>query len=129
VFDPTGNLVIVISRNEPPADYSASAGASSPLIGALERAEFFRDTYCNDESAANVLQGALKRYPDATCVARARALACLAELAVALGDAELTHSARADLRLVPLSDDERAQLAGELAAADVLERWIGGDGS
>lgn len=123
LFDPSGNLIIVIDRREPGAD-STSSSAMSPLTSALEKAVFLRDTYSHDEKAAHLLEAALKKHPDAPPLERARVLACLAELRVALRSDELATSARQELAKLSLSPDERRQYAEELDAAANLELWI-----
>jgi hypothetical protein len=129
VFDPSGNLVIFINRNEPEAVYGWSEENLSELAQALENAAFLRDTYANDRSAAKVLDVALARHKSADPVDRARALAARAELAVAMGDAERAQAIRLELQQVPLSDEERDRFRYELQAADDLERWLTQKGS
>jgi catechol 2,3-dioxygenase-like lactoylglutathione lyase family enzyme len=127
VFDPSGNMLTYINRDEPDADYSWSGEGQSALIQALDNAVFLRDTYANDAAAAKVLDKALARHDDATPLDRARALATRAELAVALGDAEGAETFRRGLREIALPDEERAAFDDELSAADRLERWVQGE--
>jgi len=124
VFDPSGNMVIYINRDEPDAVYGWSEENLSELAQALENAVFLRDTYANDRSAAKVLDVALARYESADPVDRARALAARAELAVAMGDAERAQAVRLELQQIPLSDEDRERFRYELQAADDLERWL-----
>ena len=122
LFDPSGNLIIVIDRHEPDAEY-ASAAASSPLTLALEKAIFLRDTYSQDEKAANLLDAALNNNLSAPPLERARVLACLAELHVALGAQEPAALAGRELANINLSPDDRRLFAEELEAAAALETW------
>lgn len=55
---------------------------------------------------------------------RARALAARTELAVALGEAERALALRAELKQIPLSDEQRERFRDELHAADDLERLM-----
>lgn len=123
LFDPSGNLVIFIDRDEPDGSYSWSEESLSMLEQAREQAVFLRDTYANDEAAAKVLDKALAAHPSAAPVERARALAARAELAVAIGDSSRADAARAELAQIALTDAERATHHSELRAADALERW------
>jgi hypothetical protein len=124
VFDPSGNLLILIRHDEPAPSYAGSGPGLSALASALENAWFFRDTYANDSSAANVLLGALRRHPEAVVEDRARAWAALAELGVAIGDAELIATARTELHGLQLSPEDQERLRPELSAAGDLERWL-----
>ena len=83
VFDPSGNMVIYIDRDEPEGAYGEAEGQMSELAQAIGNAAFLRDTYANDEAAAKVLDGAIERHEAAAPLDRARALAARAELAVA----------------------------------------------
>ena len=125
LFDPSGNMLIFINRNEPEVNYYEEADAlQSALEQALSNAEFLRDTYSNDKAAARVLDLALERNSTAAPLARARVLAARAELAVAMEDTERAQVLRHELQQMNLSADERTQFAEELQAADVLERWL-----
>ena len=125
-FDPSGNLLIYIERNEPEASYYAPAGEQSELGQALENAVFLRDTYSNDIAAAKVLDSALQKHDKAGSVERARALAARAELAVALGEGDRARALLGELDRIPLSDDDRERFREELRAADELDRWLTG---
>jgi hypothetical protein len=124
-FDPSGNKLLFIDREEPEMDYGWYLEKKSALAGALDNAAFLRDTYTNDKAAAQVLDKALARDEPDEPVERARALAARAELAVAMGDAERARAVRDEMRRVPLSAEDRERYRDELQAADELERWIG----
>jgi hypothetical protein len=124
VFDPAGNLVIYINRDEPDTRYEWSEEKLPGLVQALENAAFLRDTYANDKSAAKTLDVALARYISADPLDRARALAARAELAVAMGEMERAQAIRAELKEIPLSAEDRERFRDELQAADDLERWL-----
>jgi hypothetical protein len=124
VFDPVGNELVFINRDEPDIDYDAYPEGLSPLMDALENAIFLRDTYANDTAAAKFLDKKLKQPISAPPIELARVLAARAELAVALGDLTRADEIRAELRQIKLSDEERAQYQHELEAADKLERWL-----
>ena len=123
VVDPSGNSVIYVQREEPGAGEEwADPGKQSRLLKALDTAVKLRDFKSDDRAAAKVLDAALARKEAVAPVARARALAARAELAVAMGDAERAQAVRAELQQVLLSDEERERYRDELQAADDLER-------
>lgn len=124
LFDPEGNELLFINQDEPDIDYDAYDDTLSPLMQALENVAFLRDTYADDASAGKFLDRKLKQHADADPLDRARALASRAELAVAMGEDELSHSLRAELKRIPLSDEDRERYRDELDAADTLERWL-----
>jgi hypothetical protein len=125
IFDPSGNLLIYIDRQEAEGSYgSFGDAASSALVAALENAAFLRDTYANDAAAAKVLDTALQRHPSAAPIDRARALASRAELAVAMGDTEAARALRRELRGISLSTEDQERFRSELESADALERWL-----
>jgi hypothetical protein len=125
LFDPSGNLLIYIDRDEHYDDEHWETSAElSALALALENAVFLRDTYANDTAAAKLLDKALAQHQNADPLERARALASRAELAVALGDSDRAASLRAELRAISLSDADRERYRDELNAADALERWL-----
>jgi hypothetical protein len=123
-FDPSGNKLLFIDRDEPDPDYSWYEKERSRLARATEMAAFLRDTYYDDQAAAKVLDKALARDEPADPLDRARALAARAELAVAMGDAKGAQAAGAELQTIPLSDDDRDHFREELQAAEELERWL-----
>ena len=125
VFDPTGNLLIYIDHREAETDTWESGENYSGLGLALENAVFLRDTYANDKAAAKLLETALEKHPDGEPLERARALAALAELRIALGEVEEAEAARKQLAEIELSEAEQEQHREELEAAERLERWIG----
>jgi hypothetical protein len=124
VFDPSGNMVILINRDEPEPDYEKGYDGLSEMEQAIENAVFLRDTYANDTAAANLLDNALKRYETSAPLDRARALAVRAELALALGEAERSRAIQSELAQLPLSEEDRQRYREELEAAETLERWL-----
>jgi catechol 2,3-dioxygenase-like lactoylglutathione lyase family enzyme len=124
VFDPSGNVLLYINREEPEMDYNWYKTKRSRLASAIDNAAFLRDTYVNDKAAAQVLDKALGQKGAVDPIDRARALAMRAELAVAMGDAERAGVLRLELRLLSLSDEDRHRFRHELQAADDLERWL-----
>jgi catechol 2,3-dioxygenase-like lactoylglutathione lyase family enzyme len=124
VFDPSGNVLLYIDREEPEMDYSWYERKQSRLASAIDNAAFLRDTYVNDKGAAQVLDKALAQKEAVDPIDRARAIAARTELAVAMGDAERARVLRLELQLISLSDEERDRFRHELQAADDLERWL-----
>jgi hypothetical protein len=124
LFDPTGNVLIFIDRNEPEITYHEADETVSEPEKALANAAFLRDTYANDKAAARVLDLALARNEAASPFARARLLAARAELAVAMGDLEQVQAVQHEVQQLLLTGAELAQFRHELQAADALARWI-----
>jgi catechol 2,3-dioxygenase-like lactoylglutathione lyase family enzyme len=124
VFDPSGNVLLYIERDEPEMDYRWYQTKRSRLASAIDNAAFLRDTYVNDKAAAQVLDKALAQKEVVDPIDRARALAVRAELAVAMGDAERARTLRLELQQISLSVVDRDRIRHELQAADDLERWL-----
>ncbi|CAN5638530.1 hypothetical protein BH10ACT9_BH10ACT9_39710 [soil metagenome] len=124
LYDPSGNCVIVINRDEPDIEYGGSSELSG-LAKAHDNVRIFRDFKNDDVLAARALDTALGRYrTDAPRLDVARALADRAELAIVLGEGGLADQLRTELAAMTLTSDEQTQLAGELAALDEIERWL-----
>jgi catechol 2,3-dioxygenase-like lactoylglutathione lyase family enzyme len=125
VFDPSGNVLLYVERNEPELDYSWYLQKRSKLATAIDNAAFLRDTYVNDQAAADVLDKALDVQDETvTPIDRARALAARCELAVAMGDVDRAQTTRQELLAIELSSADRKRFRDELQAADELERWL-----
>jgi hypothetical protein len=126
LVDPAGNSIYFIKHEAHSAtgERKLSGQTQSRLAKAIESATTLRDSHGDDAAAAKVLDVALARNEPATPVDRARALAARAELAVALGDLEHAHALDAEIRRIPLSEDERQRLRHELDAASKLERLL-----
>ncbi|MFI9634961.1 glyoxalase [Nocardia sp. NPDC051929] len=125
VIDPAGNQVIYIQRDEPP---KVEYGGSKELDGlsrVLDNARILRDFKTDDKAAFRVLEVGLGRFrSEAPRLDVARALAALAELAVATGDPGGADGFRAELRAMELSAEERAYIADDLRASDELSSWL-----
>jgi catechol 2,3-dioxygenase-like lactoylglutathione lyase family enzyme len=124
IFDPSGNVLLYVNRDESEMDYSWYETTRSKLASAIDNAALLRDAYVNDKGAAQVLDKALTQNEAVDPIILARALAMRAELAVAMGDTERAQAVRLELRQISLSDEERDRIRHELQAADSLERWI-----
>lgn len=124
VFDPNGNILLFINRDEPDYDYSSYEQPESKLKKALDNAVFLRDTYTDDRSAAKMLDKVLSRTTETRTADYARVVATRAEIAVALGDTQRWIVLRRILNEVPLDADTREAYHEELNAPFALERWI-----
>lgn len=124
LFDPEGNMLVFINQDEADGDYNDYTGARSELAAAMNNAQFLRDTYVNDKAAAKTLDKALEKHPQAASLERALALAFRAELAVALGEADVVQLMKTELAAIVLTEEERAQHYPALHAAEALEQWI-----
>ena len=124
LYNPSGNCVVFINRNEPEIEYGGSS-ALSGLAKALDNVRIFRDFKNDDALAARALDTALGRHRDtAPRVDVARALADRVELAIALGDQAGADTTRAELDAMALTQDERELIATELRAIADLQRWL-----
>ncbi|MEV6277021.1 glyoxalase [Nocardia sp. NPDC051832] len=125
VVDPHGNWLLFIQRDEPEElEYGGSADLEN-LAKVLDNARILRDFKTDDRAAARVLEVGLRRFAvESEPVDRGRALAMLAELAVAQGDSDSAAKYRAQVRELDLSAADRAVVAEELQAGTDLERWL-----
>jgi hypothetical protein len=124
LFDPTGNCIVFINRDEPEIEYGGSS-ALSGLAKALDNVRIFRDFKNDDILAARALDTALRRHRDnAPRLDVARALADRVELAIALGDQAGADAVRSELDAMALTAEERDHIAPELQAIADLERWL-----
>lgn len=126
IFDPSGNCIVVVDRDEPEVEYGGSSELSG-LAKAHDNVRIFRDFKNDDALAARALDTALRRYgADAPRLDLARAHADRAELAVALGDRTQADASRAELAALALTDSERQLLSAELTALEQIEEWMHG---
>jgi len=127
LVDPDGNTLLFIQRDETPdVEYGGSAELTD-LAKVIDNARILRDFKVDDKAAARVLEVGLGRFREiAPAVDKAKALAMLAEIAVASGDSERAERFRTEVTSLPLTDEERAAVAGELRAGAELERWLDG---
>ncbi|MGV0809621.1 glyoxalase [Mycolicibacterium setense] len=124
LYDPSGNCVVFIRRDEAEITYGGSRSLSG-LAKALDNVAIFRDFKEDDVLAARALDTALRRYRDsAPRIDLARALADRIELAIALGDDETADSVRAELDSMMLTPAEGDAVALELQAITDLQRWL-----
>lgn len=122
VYDPSGNSVLFVDRDEPEIEYGGSRELSG-LARALDNVRIFRDFKNDDVLAARALDAALDRHrADASRVDVARALADRAELAVAIGDDAERY--RRELAQLNLTDTERACAVIELEALAQIDEWM-----
>lgn len=124
LYDPTGNSVVFIERDEPDVEYGGTRTLSG-LAKALDNVRIFRDFKNDDLLAARSLDVALNRHRDtADRITLAKALVDRAELAVALGDRAHADRMRRELDALELREAERREIAVELDALDRIESWV-----
>jgi hypothetical protein len=124
VYDPSGNCVVFINRDEPDIEYGGSSSMSG-LAKALDNVRILRDFKNDDALAARALDVAVRRHGDgASRVDLARAIANRIELAIALGDSDGATAGRGELAAMALNDTERAAIDEDLRAIDEVERWL-----
>ncbi|QIS04540.1 glyoxalase [Nocardia brasiliensis] len=124
VLDPGGNSVTYIQRGEPEFEYGGSRELQG-LQRVLDNARILRFSKEDDEAARKTLEAGLRRF-DATAstLDKARALAELTELAVAMGDPARADELRARITALDLAAEERAEIAAQLKIADELAEWL-----
>lgn len=124
LYDPSGNCVVFIDRDEPDVEYGGSTSMSG-LAKALDNVRILRDFKNDDALAARALDVALRRHGDgASRVELARAIANRTELAIALGDSDGAATSRGELAAMALTDAERAEIDEDLRAIDEVQRWL-----
>ncbi|MFC9898445.1 glyoxalase [Nocardia sp. NPDC127579] len=125
LIDPHGNCLLFIQRDEPwELDYGGSKELEN-LAKVLDNARIVRDFKNDDAAAARILEVGLGRFAlRSTPVERGRALAMLAEIAVAQEDPEAAAKYRGQIQELDLSEADRAVVADELRAGTDLERWL-----
>lgn len=129
LIDPDGNTLMFIQRDEPmDVEYGGAADLTG-LAKVIDNARILRDFKVDDKAAGRVLEVGLGRFREiAPAVDRAKALAMLAEIAIAAGDSARAERFRAEATTLPLSGGERAAVAEELRAGAELEHWLGDKG-
>ncbi|SMC48018.1 VOC family protein [Kibdelosporangium aridum] len=111
VIDPGGNWIRIFADKAEPME-----PVLSKLAKSLRSAVVMGDSHGSDEQAVRILDIALERdQATAAPVDLVEALAYRAELAVRVDDEAGAREFLARAERVPLSDDERATLAGTLA--------------
>ncbi|MEV0032344.1 glyoxalase [Nocardia sp. NPDC050793] len=124
LVDPDGNTLLFIQRDEPESLEHGGSRDLENLAKVIDNARILRDFKTDDKAAARVLEVGLGRFAaTAAPVERARALAMLAEIAVAAEDPERAARYRDEVRALRLSAEDRETVAAELGAGVELERW------
>lgn len=130
LFDLSGNWLVFIEAT-PQTDAEttweeADWGMTSSLLTALSLAELYRDFKGNDDIvAAKILDTALKRTtPDDSPSDLAQVLLARAELAIALGEAELLGEFLARIENLSLTPAEHAEVVQARQELTILQEWI-----
>jgi catechol 2,3-dioxygenase-like lactoylglutathione lyase family enzyme len=126
VVDPGGNWIRFIQRGQPPEPLEAAPTARlTPLGRALQSASFLMTGKGDYAAAAQVLDKALAQDTNgATNVEQIRALVLRAEIGTHLLDNRLARKLLADVRAIPLRDDERQQLDDDLQRAEEIAQQL-----
>ena len=123
IVDVAGSSLIFI-RRDAPGETSEPAPSGSRLDKALRAAAKLRDSKNDDNAAAQLLDAVLRRPEPGAAVERARVLIARAEIAIAQDDTARTRAVYAELDALPLTEDERRQLAPDLAAVDAITTLV-----
>ncbi|MGC5016302.1 glyoxalase [Streptosporangium sp. DT93] len=123
LFDPSGNSIVFIQRDEP---IELEYGGSKKLTGlakALDNAQILREFKNDDLQAFRALKSAVRRHgADAPVAERGIALCHLVDLATVLG--EPADPWAADLRALELTAEDRQRIESELGHLPRLREWL-----
>ncbi|WP_054813141.1 glyoxalase [Nocardia arizonensis] len=125
LVDPDGNTLIFIRRDEHEELEYGGAAELTDLARVIDNARILRDFKTDDKAAARVLEVGLARHAlTASPAERGRALAMLAELAVAADDLVAARDYRERVAALDLDAAGRAEVERELRAGFELEQWL-----
>lgn len=113
VVDPGGNWLRVQRKGDAEERGSQARG----LPRAIEAAARHGDARGHHPDALEILDAGLARFADAPPVERVRALLYRAELGVRMGDRQIAKGSLAEADAIELTDDERAEVAGDISHA------------
>ncbi|MCM6775438.1 glyoxalase [Nocardia sp. CDC159] len=124
VVDPVGNSILYIRRDESDIEYGGSKSLTG-LQRVIDNARTLRDFKNDDRATSRALESGLRRFgAQATPVDRARAMAMLAEVALATGDSARAAELRGQITDLALTDADQAVVAAELRAVTDLAAWL-----
>lgn len=124
VIDPGGNWIRIgqqVEKSELDGDDDLKA---SKLSRALKGAIFTDESKGDTPLAAQMLDEALAKHPDAPAAHRFQALVVRVGLAIALNDFDGAHRHLDDLRAISLTNAERASLTDDIERADSLAETL-----
>jgi hypothetical protein len=123
MVDPGGNWIrfTQLAASRPIDALNIPQSALSKALGA---AKILADSKGDTEAAIKTLDAALGKHPDAPAVHRVQALIARAGMAVTVDDMETAKRLLAEARLIRLTDEEQAALAGEFQRAAEIEATI-----
>ncbi len=127
IIDPGGNWIRFIQTGEQPAESEDAApekAGQSKLSRATQAADWQVEAHGDFEAAAQLLDKALAQSEVAPVTHRVQALVLRAALAVSMDDHSLAKRLLADVRQMPLADDERAALREAFEKTSDLEAMI-----
>jgi hypothetical protein len=127
LYDPSGNSVIVVQRDESPDVEYGGSPALAGLARARDNARIYSEFKNDDQAAFRHLKSALRKHrDDAPAVDRALALATLMGLAVALGKAGEIAALRHELAGISLTTAEQRKVDAALRDVDDAREFEGG---
>jgi hypothetical protein len=127
LYDPSGNSVIVVQRDESPEVEYGGSSALAGLARARDNARIYSEFKNDDQAAFRHLKSALRKHrDDAPAVDRALALATLMGLAVALGKAGEIAALRRELAGISLAAAEQRRVDAVLRDVDDARAFEGG---
>jgi hypothetical protein len=111
VVDPGGNWLRIYKLGD--TEEEDSAKEVEGLAGFINVAARLGDARGDEALALKTLESGIKRFPDAPAIERAKAYLYRAELAVRTKNLKLAKSSFELVKLLKLTDDERASVADE----------------
>ncbi|WP_410817212.1 glyoxalase [Micromonospora sp. 050-3] len=124
IVDPSGNSIVFIQRDEPKDMEYGGSKELDGLARVLDNARILREFKMDDRAAYRALDsGMRRRAEDAPVVEQAMALAGLIELATSLDKADRVPEWGARLQALPLTSEQRTQVAQYVADPTILEPW------
>ncbi|GBG09363.1 putative glyoxalase, partial [Paenibacillus agaridevorans] len=124
VFDPFGNMLVFFNKHYAPPLYLEAQNHTEEI---LNQVWFLRDIYANDKAAAKKLDRALEEIKNKTGIEHARLLAARSEIAIAMGELDLSFKLEDTISQIYLPDSELRKYDEELRAPRQLRDWAGID--
>ncbi|QNK54966.1 hypothetical protein [Paenibacillus sp. PAMC21692] len=124
VFDPFGNMLVFFNKQYAPPLYLEAQNHTEEI---LNQVWVLRDIYANDKAAARTLDRALEGIKNQTGIEYARLLAARSEIAIAMGELDLSSKLEDMISQIYLPDSELRKYDEELRAPRQLRDWAGID--
>jgi hypothetical protein len=119
LYDPSGNSIIIIQRDEPDELEYGGSSALTGLARAMDNARNYSEFKNDDKAAYRHLRSALRKHRDnAPAVDRALTLTTLMSLAIALDNADEVPALRQELADISLTAAEQQRVDAAMRDVD-----------